>query len=120
MSQDDVDFAEHPRKAFRGFLLYQLQPIVIGVYGNSSIMRRRSLSALMGLIDSLNTSSKEALATSRKDLEEMFASGQLDDKRIQKAYGDVTNYLHRTYLAEVNWFKPMNPKPKHIGTETDE
>ena len=82
-------------------------------------MKRRSMGALIGIIDSLDKGSKEALANERKQLLEMQVSNGFDDSVLHGIYGNVTSYLHKTYLAEINWFKPMNPKPRPIRNEEE-
>jgi hypothetical protein len=123
LKQDEnLDFSENPRKAFIGFLIYQLQPVVIGLYGNSQGMKRRSISALVGIIDSLDNHSQTSLEPERKALEDELKTTveQFNDDTLHGIYARVTAYLHKTYLAEINWFKPMNPKPKPIRNEEEQ
>jgi hypothetical protein len=112
-SEFSIDFSQEPRKVFLNLLLWNIKIVEDAIY-----VRGRdndAISLLMGLIDSLDDASKKRLDRQHKKLlafqqaTEILYPGQ-----IEQIYREVLTYLHETYLREVNYVRPLNPKPKHI------
>jgi hypothetical protein len=113
--KETLTFDQDPRKVFINFLIYQLNYTVSGIYSYTARLQRRSIRPLMGLIASLDERSKQALKDKYEELVRFDRTGNWTLGGLQEIYDNVLSYLHRTYLSEISYVKPLNPKPQHIS-----
>jgi len=70
----------------------------------------------MGLIDSLNTKSKNHLGKQYERLEAMrLGKVPIRTGDVEKLYREVLNHLHKNWLQEVGLAFPTRPSKRRMG-----
>jgi hypothetical protein len=101
-----------PRKIFLGFLITALMEIEATLYSSDRVTT--SANQMIGLIQSLDKKSKEALKTQYDNLLELRNhSGTRED--YEKIYTEITDHLHKTWLRELR-ARPRMTGEAHLGS----
>ena len=108
-----TDFVGDPRKVFINYLIFLIKEIEYRIYLCSKVST--AIVPLMGLIDSLDETSKDKLKTQYEQLKGMKEGKvRIQNGVVEELYRMVLTYLHGTYLAEVRWAKPRYPSDRKL------
>jgi len=103
-----------PRKVFLGFLIQRLMDIEEKIYLRIP-PSTSSVKAMMGLIDSLSSESKDKLSKEYEALQKAYDNGI--DVDLHRIFRDISSYLHQTYLKEIHTATPQFKRDKPLVTE---
>jgi len=114
MGIEPGDFQGEPKKVFVNLLIKNVFMIEQRIFFESRYLA--AIEPLQGLINSLRQGSTEALDKQYKELQSFEANTNLlTVARIKEIYRDVMAFLHKNYLQDSYFAKPLNPDPKRIG-----
>ena len=101
------DFTGEPRKVFVNFLIFNLKQIEAQIFFGGAATA--AIKSLRGLIGSLDKKSQKALAEQYKQLIKFDNNGTCGRTEIEDVYRQVCVYLHKEYLKEAYYAKPLHP-----------
>jgi hypothetical protein len=102
LSLDDngFDLTQEPKKVFVNLIIWNMKIIETQIYFSGIVSA--AVRSLRGLIGSLSENSQKKLESQLKQLKDFSDNGRFTSGDIEEIYQQVSAYLHKTYLAEVN------------------
>ena len=114
MSFEGMDLTQEPRKVFVNFLILNINQVEQKIFFSRNHIQ--AIRPLQGLISSLDSKSQENLKEQLEQLNSFEMNVNLCTRDvITKIYREVLKYLHATYLKEVQFARPREPRRGKLG-----
>ena len=115
---EDFDLTQEPRKVFVNFLIFNMKLIEQKIFFDGEATS--AIRPLRGLIKSLDSKSQKRLKPQLDRLLRYERDIRLCSREeIEHTYGEVSTYLHATYLKEAFYARPRHPKRGKLGERND-
>jgi len=105
--ESPADFTGEPRKVFVNFLIFNLKQIEAQIFFGGPATA--AIKSLRGLIGSLDEKSQKKLEQEYNQLIKFDNNGTCGRTEIEDVYRKVCMYLHKEYLKEGYYAKPLRP-----------